>query len=591
MTQWLDSIAPEHVPGGGLTSITTFSLNALYELHKKARNWWTYSNCKLPLIRYQGCTIKLYRSTSVDYVTVWATCGDMSATEKLYQSTQPSILLYNKNKRIVTTNTHKQHRKPYKKIFIKPPAMWENKWYFQQDICKLPLFLLITSACSLGRYYMPSTAISNTIGFTSLNTDFFKLHNWKSPSPTTGYRPNTEFYLYTFNSHTHFEIATYKDLIYLGNTKDWGPGLPIDRAVPTGDWNTKVETYFGKLSLWGNAFYSPYWDPNYENLIITKKTFEQIKTQAKETNGTKKLSEGDFFTKLSQPLTWECRYNSQQDQSHNAVFFTPVTGTPTPWETPHVHNLISDGLPLWLILNGLIDYHRKRLDIQGLMTDYVLAIVSDYIEPKNKSYYVPLDQDFLQGKSPYEGPDGVIHIYDAQNWFPKVNFQQQTINDIITTGPATAKLPKKISAEAYMSYKFHFKLGGCPAPMDDICDPCDRGKFPTPSNFISSTLLQSPETPVEYYLHAFDQRRDLLTERASKRIKKDRDSKQTIFASTGHTQTEVPIRTPETSSTETSSEEEKEDEETLLLNVNKQRRKQRKLRHRILKLLQLTENL
>lgn len=589
MTQWLDSIAPEHVPGGGLTSITTFSLNALYELHRKARNWWTYSNCKLPLIRYQGCTIKLYRSTSVDYVTVWATCGDMSATEKLYQSTQPSILLYNKNKRIVTSNQHKQHKKPYKKLFIRPPAMWENKWYFQQDIAKLPLFLLITSACSLGRYYMPSTAISNTIGFTSLNTDFFKLHNWKTPSATTGYRPNNDFYLYTFSSHTHFDEATFESLIYLGNTKDWGPGLPINQTG-SGDWTSKVNKYFTTLALWGNIFYSPYWDDSYENLIVTKDNLDTVKQKALNNSGRDKLKDKGF-TKLSQPLTWNCRYNPQQDQSHNAVFFTPVQGTPQPWETPHVHNLTSDGLPLWLILNGLIDYHRKRLDIQGLMTDYVLAMVSDYIEPKNKTYYVPLDFEFLHGKSPYEGSEGVIHIYDAQNWFPKVNFQVKTINDIITTGPGTAKLPKNISAEAYFTYKFHFKLGGCPAPMDDICDPSDRGKFPTPNNFLSSTLLQSPETPIEYYLHAFDQRRDLLTERAAKRIKKDRDFKQTIFTSTGHTQTEVPIRSPETSSTETSSEEEKEDEETLLLNVNKQRRKQRKLRHRILKLLQLTENL
>ncbi len=36
-TQYIDSEAPQHVPGGGTMSITQMSLNALYELHNKAK--------------------------------------------------------------------------------------------------------------------------------------------------------------------------------------------------------------------------------------------------------------------------------------------------------------------------------------------------------------------------------------------------------------------------------------------------------------------------------------------------------------------------------------------------------------------------
>nr|UGV39280.1 MAG: ORF1 [TTV-like mini virus] len=591
MTQYLDSIAPHLIPGGGLMSITQFSLNCLYELHKKARNWWTQSNCHLPLIRYSGCKIKLFRSTNVDYVFVYATCGDMKASEKMYQSTQPGVLLMNKRKVIVRCLENTKHKRPFKTVKIQPPAMLQNKWYFQQELANIPLLLTITSACSLDRFYTAANSISNTIGFESLNTDFFQNHNFKTPYPTTGYKPNNDFSLYTFKDHTTFEEATYKHLVYLGNSKEYTHGYKVDevRAQNTQTWEQKCDVYFTTMAYWGNPFTQPYFDEDYDQLIVTKKTLQEVQRQAKITQGSKKLTDDGFFTKLTQPLTWHCRYNPQQDQSHNAVFFSPITGNPIPWEQPHDARLTTEGLPLWLLFQGLLDYHAKAQDIQRLTTDYITAIVSDYISPK-KSYYVPLDKDFLENRSPYETQDGYKTTYDIQNWQPKTNFQLQSINTILSTGPATSKLPEKISAEAHMLYTFYFKLGGCPPPMDDVCDPAKQPTFPTPGNLLSTTILQSPETPIEYYLSSFDQRRDILTSTAAKRLKTDWTIKDPVFQPTGTTAAEVPIRTTEETSTEDSSEEEK-DQETLQWNLQQHRRKQRKLRKRILQLLALTQNL
>nr|UGV38141.1 MAG: ORF1 [TTV-like mini virus] len=588
MTQYLDSIAPHNIPGGGLTSITKFTLEALYELHLKARNWWTHSNCSLPLIRYNGCKIKLFRSTNVDYIFVYTTCGDMKATKKLYQSTQPAVLIHNKHKRIITCKAHNKHRKPWKTLFIKPPPLFENKWYFQQEIAKIPLLMTITAAASLDRFYIPSTAISNTIGFESLNTDFFQFHNFKEPSVTTGYKPNTQFSLFTFSGHTDLKNATWSQLIYLANTKDYQTGLQIGEM--TGEWPQQVDTYFSKLSNWGNPFHSLYFNDDYPNYLITKEPLNSIINKAKAGGATGKINKDTIFTERTQPLTWHCRYNPQADQSHNAVFFTPVTGQAVPWQNPHNENLVEEGLPLWLIFQGLIDFHTKANDIQHLTTDYVTAIVSDYITPKDKTYYVPLDGNFFIGKSIYEGEQGILTAYDQQNFFPKVNFQLRAINNIISTGPGTAKLPDKISAEAHLEYCFYFKLGGCPPPMDDVCNPSTQTKYPTPGNLLSTTLLQSPETPIEYYLSAFDQRRDILTSTAAKRLKKDFRSKELIFKPTGETSTTVQVRTPQTSSEEETSEEEK-DPETIQLNIQLQQHKQRKLRRRILQLLQLTQSL
>nr|UGV35268.1 MAG: ORF1 [TTV-like mini virus]UGV37058.1 MAG: ORF1 [TTV-like mini virus] len=588
-TQWIDSTAPHDYPGGGCFSINVFSLNALYELHTKARNWWTHSNCNLPLIRYTGCKMQLYRSTNSDYIFVYSNCGSMKATEQMFQSTQPSVLALNKHKVIVTCDPHNTKRKPYKTVRIRPPSTLTNKWYFQQELANIPLLMTITSAASLGRYYIPSTAISTTIGFETLNTDFFQYHNFKTPQATTGYKPNDQFLMFALEGlTTTVETAKYVNLIYLANTKDFTPGTPLGDKNYTldNDWHGRVETYFSTLKSWGNPFYSPYMDNDAPHVLVTNKSLLDIKTAAKMNKGQNKI---EGFTVMTQPKHFECRYNPQADTSHNAIFLSPITDNNTKWEEPNNDRLITKGLPIWLLVQGWVDYHAKAQDIQRLMTDYCLCIVSDHISPK-KNYYVPLDHFFLEGKSNYHYQEGLKTASDQLNWHPKLNNQVSTINKIASTGPGTVKLPDKISTEAHCRYTFYFKVGGCPPPMDEVCDPKKQPKYPTPDNILSSTLLQNPATPPQYYLYSFDQRRGLITEKAAKRIKTDWDTKELISSPTGTTALDIQLKTPETTSEEDSSSEEK-DQETLQLKLQRHRRKQRKLRERILQLLKLTQKL
>nr|UGV42573.1 MAG: ORF1 [TTV-like mini virus] len=586
MTQWLESQAPEHYPGGGSFSMHVFTLAGLYGLHLKARNWWTTSNCKLPLIRYTGARIKLYRATNCDYVTTYTTCGGLKADLDLYQSTQPSILSLNKKKRIVTCNKNQPHKKPYKTIHIKPPPLWTNKWYFQKEIAKLPLLLLLTSSASYGRYYTSSQAISNTMGFISLNTDTFQMHNFKRPPGTTGYRPNEHQMLFTLVRGIQLENAQYKHLIYLGDTREMKVGTAIEQITGNESWDQKVEAWASKSQYWGNPFYPQTFQNDYYKMLITNQTWETIKQKAKQSNGSTKL--GTDFTEKDIQNTWNCRYNPEADHSNNAIFLSQIDNDDTPWHKPNEERLICQGLPLWLMLHGFLDYHAKTVDVQRLMTDWVLCIVSDAIIPK-KNYYVPLDFWFLNGRSPYHPEGEQPTVYDRQNWHPKCNFQVSTISKIVGTGPATVKLPDNISCEAHCGYTFYFKLGGCPPPMDDVCDPVKQPDFPTPGNILPSTLLQDPETPIQYYLQSFDQRRGFITTTAAKRLKTDWDIKEPLFAPTGSSSLDFP-RQEETSSDEETQTEEK-DPQTLQLQLQHQRRKQRRLQQRILELLSVTQSL
>nr|UGV36228.1 MAG: ORF1 [TTV-like mini virus] len=588
MTQWLESTAPEHYPGGGSFSLHVFTLNGLYEMHKQARNWWTTSNCNLPLIRYLGCSFDLFRSTNSDYITVYTTCGDLKANLDLYQSTQPSILQLNRKKKILICNEHAPHKKPYKRIHIKPPPLWTNKWFFQKHISKIPLLLLITSAASFGRYYLSSKAISNTMGFTSLNTDTFQLHNFKRPPGTTGYRPNTTHMLFALARGIQLKDAQYKHLIYLGETRDMTPGIPVENkpSTPTtGTWQNWVDKYYSTPTYWGNPFYPTYLSDDLQQIIITNLTLDQIKNNTiSDGKGDKKLG-SDFTTKDIENL-WHCRYNPQADHSNNAIFLAQIDDDDHPWHIPNEARLVCKGLPLWLLLNGFLDYHSKTVDVQRLMTDWVLIIVSDAITPK-KDYYLPLDPWFINGRSPYHPEDTPPTIYDKLNWHPKCNFQVSTISKICATGPATVKLPDNVSTEAHANYRFYFKVGGCPPPMDDVCDPNTEPDYPTPSNFLQKPLLQDPETPIQYYLQSFDQRRGFITKTAAKRLKTDKESKELLFKSAGKSSLDFP--SPQTSDEETSETE--EDPQALQLQLEQQLKRQRKLHNRILKLLETTQSL
>lgn len=578
------------MPGGGCYSATQFTLNGLFELHNKARNWWTVSNCDLPLIRYHGCTLKLYRSSNSDYISVYARCGELKLSEQTYQSCQPSILRLNRHKKIVKCSKDTKSRKPYKIMKIPPPTLMQSKWYFQQEIADTPLFILLTAATSLNRWYISSSSISSTTGFYSLNTDVFKFRDFKKPSTTSGYFPNSEHHYFTLEKNVDYAHAKYENLIYLGQSNTYQIGESL-RFIP-GEYNDqmqKVNTWLSNSTYWGNVFYPLYISQDGPPILITNNILS-VKQQANQTKGQGVLHTSNLFTIKSTPNIWECRYNPQNDRGHNTIYLQSITETGKQWEPPTQGMPKTEGLPLWLLFHGWLDYWDKLGRPQHMWTDYVVVITSDYIVPKH-AYYVLIDNDMLQGRSPYMPQDGMITDYDKIWWHPKLNFQRRSINSIINTGPGTVKLPPQISTEAHCTYTFHFKLGGCPPPMDDVCNPKTQPKFPRPGNILQTTLLQSPSTPLQYYLNSFDQRRHMLTEKASKRIKKDYTAKETLFQSSGTTSMDLPIQETHETSSSTDSSEEEESEETLQLNLKRHRRKQRKLQLRIFQLLKAAQKL
>lgn len=155
--------------------------------------------------------------------------------------------------------------------------------------------------------------------------------------------------------------------------------------------------------------------------------------------------------------------------------------------------------------------------------------------------------------------------------------QLETLSKFAETGPAATKINKQKQIQIHAFYDFYFKWGGCPAPIENICDPADQEKFPNPNNILKELTLENPETPKEHYIYKFDERDRLLTNAASKRLKKDIEPTK-YFTEFRAKDPLLQIEAPQQTQAETAQEESKEKIKEQLQLLKQQRNQ---LRHRI----------
>nr|UGV37480.1 MAG: ORF1 [TTV-like mini virus] len=565
------SITPEKWPTGGCFSISKYTLDGLFEQHELNRNWWTQSNQALPLVRYMGCKIKCYQSWSSDYVLIWYNHYPMVATNLMYQSCQPSYMLMNKNKVIIPSKLTQKLKKPFKTIRIPPPSQMENRWFFAKDLSKTGLVMILASACSLDHYFIGTNQQSNNVSFITLNTHFWQKHNFQQPG-VTGYIP---YQSGTFEKHIWFTPNTEEptklkptNFTLLGTTKEIQTGQPISQQ--------NKDTYFTNHKLWGNPFKHEYFTGD-SKLYVSATAWNTIVTTMKNINTN--IPPGTL-TEPSNPLTNVCRYAPDRDTGiGNKIYLKSTIRDTSGWEEPTDEELISEGFPLWALCFGFLDWHKKLATATNLDRSWVVVIKSSFISP-DLPYYIPIDDYFYHGTSPYESTsEPYINHDDATNWFPCTKYQQVTLNNIASTGPGIVKFGDRKAIQAKIKYQFYFKFGGCAPKMDTIRDPTKQEVYPIPGYQPSSYSLQNPSMPPETLLWQFDVYRDTITSKAAKRIRKDFSSKKTIFTDQTAMQPSASHTAESDSSTETPDSE--EETTTLLLKYKQQRRKRKWLEHQL----------
>lgn len=546
----MNSYTNELSQGGGGWSLIKFSLESLYEQYQLLRNKWSTSNVLLPLVRYRGCKLTMYRLPDIDYLVHYNTCLPMLDTVFLHTNAQPNNMMFFEKKIIVPsykTNPRGKHTITKR---IKPPQQFQNKWYFQQDLNKQPLLLITTTPIDFNRYYLNPLSLNNSITITHLNLGIFGNPNFENlPQGTHPWQIKQGTYLY--GTTTGNKDPELQNLIFLGQTKANVIGKTMGSFNNAQEYlkeNTKNENL-------GNPFYDRYLAKEFYTFTSTKSPYDLMESNW-PTKKTEKASQNQIALN-TQPFVLYSRYTPNRDKGDtNTIYLLKTSDTKGTWEPTDNDKVMYSGYPLWSLLWGWIDWQKKLGEYSNILKNTILVIKTKETYPTH-NIIVPIDYEFIEGFSPYQGPHKEHTLEDYISWHPSVKHQQIEIDNICKTGPGTIKT-SKFSIEGHLKYSFYFKWGGCPNDLENIEDPAKQDKFTTPNNELQTIEIQNTNTDPKQQIWPSDIRRFMLTKRAAKRIKTvSSPEKIDVTGTTLQASPTKSQQTWETTSSETSPEKEK----------------------------------
>lgn len=528
------SNVPINQPGGGGWGLLVFSLGSLYEDYDHLHNIWTKSNAGLPLVRYTGSTFYFYQTYDTDYIVTYDTCWPMVDTPHTHADSSPYRMIQKRNKIVIPSKLTKNRRRPYKRVKIKPPTQMTNRWYFQKDICDTPLVMITATAVNLTTPFANSNSLSNSIVFYSLNTFIFQNPNFEHPPETTGYSHKIlngySMYLYATtqtkpndaDKNEESFINWLKTLIFLGNPRKNYQGQPF------GDTPTYTK------EQWGNPFYHRYLEIGDEDdvsYLIYTSSVTHINIKQKIATKTTDIKATQFQT-ITGPIIYKLTYNPDKDTGLNKIYLLKTWG-PSTLDEPDDQDLIFEGFPLPQLTWGWTDFIKKLKKINDLDRHSILLIKTQNFSDNTLKVFLPLDLDFIEGHDPYQHDkqnNYQTDYYNSENWFPKIQFQDQTINLIATSQRNSPKTNSYLQAGC--KYKFYFKWGGCPKTLQKAYDPCLQSKWPTPDNITGRLTIQNPNTPPQTELFSWDWESDFVKKQAIERIQQYTPIDETFVSST-----------------------------------------------------------
>lgn len=516
--QYRDSWVPQHFPSGGGWGIFVFNLGALFQEFLRVRNWWTYSNVNLPLVRYVKCKLTFYRDANADYVVYYTRNSPMTDNEYEHADACPNRMLM-KHRKIIVTSLKRKHRKPYIRKTILPPKLLVNRWFFQRDMVNTNLFMLTATAVSLDHFDRPPYSLTNTIYLKTLNPKVFLSLNYHRTNTTEPYHPKPSYYLWATDKHLNnsvddiFKDIKIQDLIFLGEAERLVTGEKIT--------NSNRNTYATDKKYWGNIFHKHYLTGNY---LILVSNVQPSNIVSATTNITQQIPK-EKFTPMSEPILQTVAYNPEIDTGKDTeVYFLPNFSNNSDWSAPNNDQLRFSGFPLWMLLWGWADWQKKLALINQIDEHYILIVNSPYFNPNLKTFMF-LDENFIENMPVYSDPhpDQIEEhplLSDQLSWHPKFKYQKKSINLICSTCPGSYKFSVNESINAHMHYVFYFKWGGSPSTMETIANPEKQPKYTTPGNIPTGLQIQNPATDPASMLHNFDIRRYTLTQKATERLTK-----------------------------------------------------------------------
>lgn len=556
--QHRDEIVPAKMSGGGSFAIVVFNLGFFWDEHQHWRNIWTSSNENYDLCRYTGMSLKIVRPPSTDIILTVTRHYPMLVNSGTHPACHPQRQLLQYKKYIIQSLQRKPHGKKYKKIKIRPPALLNNRWFFQKDFINTNLCMISICTADLTRPFCHVSGDNNCTGFNALNTNIFHNISWK--------------------------LAQTSYIVQEDNSKQYKLWGYAKKNNTEREWKELIPT---KPYGWENPFYTEY-------LTGATKVFM---SPTKPSNTT---ASGDTKDVTGQLLVY-CRYNPIPDIGDTNIMYLKGMFTKNDLAPSLNLSFSLQGLPLWLMSYGYFDWMVKLHSTYNIYDDYQVIIQSKFIASippltykqsgNNELKYpavIPISPHFLKGRGINDTDPLPLELL---SWYPKVTNQTEAINYIVTTGPYIPMPNKEFSWCVQCNYTAYFKWGGTHHPSQEIDNPATKSTYPTPSAMLKGVQIKNPRKALE--LHPWHWRRDELTTKALKRMLQYSDS-----STDSESFTETPKKKKKTSPSDpkpyipedyviqeasdsgtSASEEEQTSQENLQHQLKQQLQEQQVLRH------------
>ena len=465
--------------GGGFT-IFVMSLDYLYQQYLLYNNVWTRGNNGYDLVRYTGMSIWFFRHPLASFIVNYHLSPPFTVDRTTYTNTNPYRMLLQKHKFFIPSLARQPKGKRWVKKKFKVPKLMMNKWYFQADFSAYNFIMLKAAAIGLDTPYLKYQNDNNCVGITCLNPDIFD-----SPGFWQGTQYSTKLKIYSYKKNTTTTAGQTYTL------------TPLTKC-----------TYASNAVFWWQ-----YLQPD-TYVVATNQPFSTL-TDVQESIVKDNLK----------PLTITCRYQPNRDNGEGNVIFLESVVT-SKIDIPTNKNYKYEGLPLWMLFHGWIDWCSKFFKGDNIYDNYTVCFRCQYVYAIDHTFpkstlWLPLSSYFINGKEEYGYP---LTKYDEAKWAPTVKHQQSVINDICMGGPYSS-LPAGKSFDLPIKYKVYLKWGGTVVHSQTINDPQNQETFPLPNEELQRIQVKDPATQDEKAeFHKWDYRRGMLTTTALKRALQDSES-------------------------------------------------------------------
>lgn len=448
----------------------------------------------------------------------------------------PGMMMQAKHKVIIPSfATRPKGRKRYR-VRIRPPNMFEDKWYTQEDLCSVGLLSLAVSAASLTHPFCPPLTNNPCITFQVLKDMYYECIGVNSLPDNLNKYENLQKKLY--NECTYFETGQ----VLAQLNPNFRPANKSNNTQKTlgdvvSDLKSNGAFYSGNNPVFGMCTYKP------TNDIMKKANnwfWQQLQTRndlhsqyGKATLQCMEYHTGIYSSiflspqrSLEFPAAYtDVTYNPNCDRGvGNMIWFQYSTKMDTTFNKLQCKCVLSD-IPLWAGFHGYADFIEQELSISAEIHNFgIVCFRCPYTFPpcfdkaKPEKGYVFYDTMFGNGKMP-DG-SGHIPIYWQQRWFVRLAFQLQVMHDIVMCGPFSYK-DDLANTTFTCKYKFDFLWGGNMISKQVLKNPCNRGEELTtyPHRVKRDIQIVDPTSMgPQYIFHTFDWRRGLFGTEAIKRV-------------------------------------------------------------------------